>query len=308
MVNEWACYGLIILFIFKVFRKPYIKVLDTFERGWDLFCLVPSLLMAMIYWLQYHPTPLRTRPENIPIVLLVYMLTCVIYLILYLNFESISQYYLLKQDRKLLAVQTEMHKKEYDNLLKYIETIKIYRHDMKHHLNAIASFLSDHNIDEAQRYIEKLDDTLSKTVLIQYCENYIINVILSSYIQKAENDGIKIRCEVNIPETVAIDPIEVGLIFANAIDNAIHACQRLDTQRNKMIDIACREHCGQLYIRISNPYMGVVRFEDDIPVSSSPEHGIGTKSIAAIAQKHGGLFSFSAQDGLFKTTVTLNFQ
>ena len=60
-----------------------------------------------------------------------------------------------------------------------------------------------------------------------------------------------------------------------------------------------------MYIRISNPVAGEVRFEGEYPASGSEGHGIGTRSIAEIAQKYGGVFSFAVQEGIFKTTVTL---
>jgi hypothetical protein len=37
-------------------------------------------------------------------------------------------------------------------------------------------------------------------------------------------------------------------------------------------------------------------------------HGIGTRSIAAIAEKYRGVFSYNAKDGIFKSTVILNYQ
>ena len=52
--------------------------------------------------------------------------------------------------------------------------------------------------------------------------------------------------------------------------------------------------------------MGKVKFDGEYPVPESVDHGTGTRSIAAIAQKYGGVFSFTAIDGIFKTTVTLN--
>jgi sensor histidine kinase regulating citrate/malate metabolism len=48
-----------------------------------------------------------------------------------------------------------------------------------------------------------------------------------------------------------------------------------------------------------------VEFADDLPVSTKENHGLGTKSIAAIAQKYGGVYSFTAEDGVFTTSIIL---
>lgn len=95
------------------------------------------------------------------------------------------------------------------------------------------------------------------------------------------------------------------MVFTNAIENAINACKVNNDASLKKIDIVCKDQYDQIYIQISNPYVGNIAFEGDFPVSSSKEHGIGTKSIAAIADKYDGVYSFSAKDGIFKTTVIL---
>jgi sensor histidine kinase regulating citrate/malate metabolism len=165
--------------------------------------------------------------------------------------------------------------------------------------------LNDNNVSDAQKYIHKLTGNLNETVLEKYCDNYEVNVILSSYIKKAQQEQIEVTSEIHLPEDLKIDEFELCAIFANAIDNAINACKKIRNPSDRRINIICIERCSQIYIRIINPVVDEVPFDGEYPVSNSIDHGIGTKSIAAIAQKHGGVFSFVAKDGIFKTTVTL---
>ena len=298
---------LILFLVVKFFRKPYLRLQETMEDGWVLLCLIQLFLISILCLLLYFPLPIQKNPGDIPIVLFVFALSFVFYAILSKNFESIRQFFELRRDKEILAVQTDMYKKHYEDLTIQIKAMRIYRHDMRHHLGTINSLLSDSNISEAQKYIRQLDGNLSDTVIERYCENTIVNVMLSSSIQKARNDGIDVRCETVVPPDVSVDPVEIGLIFANAIENAANACKKIDDPGRRKISIICREQKGQLLIRISNPYAGEVRFDGEYPVPENAEHGTGTKSIAAIASMHGGLFSFTAQDGVFNTTVTLNY-
>ena len=305
LIAEFVCAALLFFLIIRFFRKPYLKMTDTLESGWALFCLVPSLLIVLIYLLQYYPSPIQNRPESILPISIVFVLMFVFYTIAYVNFKNISEYYQLKNDRKAISLQGEMYQKEYDAVREIFESNRIVRHDMRHHLNAINEFLSDGNLDEAKRYIGKLDGTLIEGAVKKYCENYGVNAVLSSLIRRAENEGIDVVCEANIPEDIAIDSMELGLLFANALDNAINACCRLMDPHDRKITVDCREFCGQIYIRISNPYAGEVRFDGEFPIASGAEHGVGTRSIAAIAEKYRGAYCFAARDGVFKTTVTL---
>ncbi len=306
-IVKYGSFVLVMVFIVKVFKKPYFKILQTLERGWDLLCLIPFCLINIICLLQYYPAPLSERPENIPVLIAAFVVTFVFYLIFYINFENISQLFQLKRDRDVLAVQTDMYQKQYESMMDNIQTMKIYRHDMKHHLSAINTLLSNSSVAEAKKYISRLDQSLDDTAVDSYCENYIVNVILSSYIKKAQNEQIEVECEAEIPDNIPIDSIELGLVFANALDNAINACKHIEDASARKISIACKQYCEQIYIRITNPFTGEVKFDGEYPVSDSTEHGAGTRSIAAIAKKYSGVFSFTAQDGEFKTTLTLKY-
>lgn len=299
------CYILIIVFIIKVFRKPYFRMLETLETGWGLFCSVPSLLMIIIFLLQYYPMPVESRPGNGPLLSLVYFLMFAFYSIVYMNFDHITQYYQLKQDKSLMLLQAEMQKKEYAAIQDKVTATQIYRHDLRHHINAMNAFLDESNLVEAKRYLGKLSDRLTSTVIEKYCENYVVNVILSSYINRAREEHIQVSCEAEISADLKIDDLELGSIFSNTIENAIAACSQVDHDKRK-IAIICREHFGQLNIQISNTFAGEVAFMGEYPVSEKEGHGIGTRSIAAIAEKYGGIFSFAAENGLFVTTVMLN--
>lgn len=305
LVNT-LCFILTIVFIMKVFRKPYFRILDELDNGWGPFCFVTFLMLAMIFLLQYYPVPVRDKPENIPLLLLAYLLMSAFYAIIYLNFENITHYAQLKQDKKLMILQTEMQKKEYDAILDKLTHAQIYRHDMKHYINALSALLRDNNISEAEKYLGKLSDKLNDTVIEKYCENYVVNAILSFYISKARGEGIEVTCKADVPAGLKIEDLELGAVFSNAMDNAIAACGQIEDRAARKISVDCREHMGQMYIQIRNTFAGEVRFDGEYPVSKREGHGFGTRSIAAIAGKYGGIFSFTAKEGFFETTVILN--
>jgi len=305
---ESLCFVFIIVLILKVFRKPYFKILNTFEKGWGFLCLVPSLLTLIIYLLLYYPTEFNNRPEIIPILFFVFVLTFVFYAAFYLNFENVSQFYQSNHDRKLMLIQMDIQKKEYIALMEKVDGIQIYRHDMRHRINIINTFLNNNNISEAQKHLDKLNENFRKTVIEKYCENYGVNIILSAYINKAKEEQINVICKAEISEKIRIDNIELGLIFANAIENATIACKKIKTPEGRKITIVCKEHYNNLYIQISNTYVGEVIFDKDIPVSNDKKHGFGTRSIIAIVEKYEGVFSFTAENEIFKVTAILKYE
>lgn len=296
----------ILLLTIKVFRKPYLKILASLDKGWVLLCSFPGLLAGIIYLLLYYPTEIFQHTENIPVVSMVFVLMFVFYAIVYFNFEHISELYQFMHDKEVFLLQTEMQKKEYTTILEQMNAMKIYRHDMRHHVAVVETLLSDNNLKDARIYLRKLSDSLGETVVEEYCENYMVNVILSTYISKAKKEGIEVICKADLSENILIDNIELGLIFTNAIENAILACKKIRNRSERNISIICKTRCEQIYIQICNPYLGEVQFEGEYPISAEKDHGIGTRSIASIAMKHDGIFSFTTEGGIFKTTVILN--
>lgn len=304
--TELACIILIILLSLKVFRKPYFMILNLLDKGWGFLCSIPGLLSVIIYLLLYYPTEFYNRPGSILIIILVFSLMFAVYIVFYFNFENITHYYQLKQDKNFMLLQTDMQKKEYAAIMDKIDAIKIFRHDMRHHLNAINAFLQDNNMSQARKYLSNLNINLNETIIERYCDNYCVNVILSSYIKKAKDEHIDVLSEVDISENTNIDNMDLSTIFSNAIENAINACLKIGNPLERKISVICREHYGQIYIQISNFFAGEITFNGVYPVSDKKGHGFGTRSIAAIAEKHGGVFSFTAEGCIFRATVILN--
>lgn len=305
LIIETIVFAIIILFLAKYLRKPYLKLLNTIDKGWLILCLVPFFIYVMTYLIDYSPLTFRDTPTSVYLTSLVYVLSFAFYFVFYYNFDNISKYFQSQQNEKIMLLQSKMQKKEYQALIDNLNSNRIFRHDLKHHFDTINSFLNDNNIYDAQKYIGKLTGKIDKMVFEKYCDNYDVNVVLSTYIKKAQQEHIEVLSEINIPEIVNIDTIDLCAVFANAIENAINACKNIVNPNDRKIAIVCKKHSDQIYIRISNSYAGKIKFDGEYPVSNSNDHGIGTKSIAAIAEKHGGVFSFAAQDGIFKTTVTL---
>jgi sensor histidine kinase regulating citrate/malate metabolism len=130
-------------------------------------------------------------------------------------------------------------------------------------------------------------------------------LILYSYITKAKDAGIKVETQIDLPKKNAVADMDLCVIFANAIENAVNACKRVSNSNGRTIKIFCAPKNDKLFIQITNDFEGTVLFLDEMPVSIEKNHGLGTKSIAAVAQAYAGIYSFTAQAGVFTTSVIL---
>ncbi|HHZ02225.1 MAG TPA: sensor histidine kinase [Tissierellia bacterium] len=61
---------------------------------------------------------------------------------------------------------------------------------------------------------------------------------------------------------------------------------------------------NKLCLDIRNRYHTEPIFHQGLPISEEHGHGFGTKSMAHIVEKHGGVYQFSVKDGWFVFQAT----
>ncbi|MBQ7083827.1 MAG: GHKL domain-containing protein, partial [Anaerotignum sp.] len=105
-----------------------------------------------------------------------------------------------------------------------------------------------------------------------------------------------------IPADIPVNTMELSTVFANALENAIHAVNKLP-QEQRVIRCKCISQ-PQLMFYVSNPYAGTVQFdENNRPIAETAIHGIGTQSIAAYCDKYDAVCRYSTENGWFNIRI-----
>ncbi|SDH85800.1 ATP-binding protein [Desulfosporosinus hippei] len=291
--------------IYKYIRPPFLYMMHNTDKGWLGFCVIPLSYSLLIYSIaRYDLDNVIIRPILKDAVLL-FILTLSAYFLILQFFKQTREQITLQNEQNLLMTQVAAAQTHFEALEESQEKTMLYRHDMRHHLNLINSYLVDNNKEAAQKYITEVEKTIEGVVVEKYCMNYTVNLILSSYIAKAKNEQISVETQINLPEKNVVSDMDLCVIFANALENAISACKGIYGANDRIIKIVSKVNNNKLYIQITNSFDGTIIFVDDIPISTDMNHGFGTKSIAAIAHKYGGMYSFTAEDRIFKTSIIL---
>jgi len=104
---------------------------------------------------------------------------------------------------------------------------------------------------------------------------------------------------VKLPDLLPFSDTELCSLLSNALENAIHACEQIPDSNKRIIRLRMYSKNNKLCIDLHNSYQAEPIFQQGLPVSKEQGHGFGTKSIAHIVEKHGGVFQFSVKDGWF---------
>ncbi len=210
-----------------------------------------------------------------------------------------------ENETKILELKAQQAQVYFDQIKQSKEQIALYRHDLRHHLQSINAYLESGDVPVAQNYIKSICDGVDATIIVDYCENETVNLLLSYYVEKAKNAGIDCVVKAIVPNDISVPSIDLCVIIANAMENATNACLAIPNTKQPIITVNAYTKKERLFLEITNPYYGEIKMENEIPVTDTVGHGVGTKSIVMTAEKYGGIWSFEAKDGKFFMHVVL---
>ena len=138
----------------------------------------------------------------------------------------------------------------------------------------------------------------------RFCENELVNLLCSSFSEKAERMGTRLTVEAKLPKELSVSDTELCSILSNGLENALNAVAALE-EALRWVKLYCGVRLNKLLIEIKNPYAGRIAMRDGLPVSHRDGHGYGCRSIRSIAVQNEGLCTFDAEQGVFTLRVML---
>ncbi|NLK38562.1 MAG: GHKL domain-containing protein [Epulopiscium sp.] len=205
----------------------------------------------------------------------------------------------IQRERDMLNTQLRQAQTEFTSLRQMQKNAATYRHDMRHHFALLQGMASKGHIEEIKEYLRIVQSDMDAITPIRFCENETVNLILSSFATKAKQSGIVLTIDATLPDSLAFSDTALCSLLSNALENAIHASKHLSDSNKRHIKLRLFSKNNKLCIDIRNRYQHEPIFHEGLPVSNESGHGFGTKSMAHIVEKHGGVYQFSVKDGWF---------
>ncbi len=201
--------------------------------------------------------------------------------------------------RSMLEAELEQSRRDMDALRQMEAQTAIYQHDMRHHLNMLDGLLAAGKPEQAEEYIKKVRTDIEAITPRRFCENELVNLLCSSFTDKAQKAKTQLSVEAKLPNRLAISDTELCSLLSNALENALRAVSELP-EGQRHVSLYCGVRQNKLLIEVRNPYAGTVYMQNGVPASvRGGGHGYGCRSIQTIAERNGGLCVFTAQDKEF---------
>ena len=141
---------------------------------------------------------------------------------------------------------------------------------------------------------------------MHFCENRAADSVIGYYCALAKRENIPYSVQIDLPECLPVDEINLCLVLSNLLENALEASLRTAPARRR-IKLTAYLHGNSLaLIQIENTYDGVIREKGGVFQSSKRKgDGVGLQSVRHIAEKSGGVSTVTYQDGVFRARVML---
>ncbi len=288
--------------IFKVFKnriqKPYLFIDNKSWLLIDIICLAPliSIFSVIIY------TPFGKQYQ-------VYFIAfaCIITSLgMILLIEYIVNSVKVHMENNNLRLEYSYYKELEESQL---ETRKM-RHDMNNHLSIINSFIMDENLPEARNYLHSLSDKFHVSNR-EFCKNSIVNAVINTKYNLASKNEIDCFFNIDINSIIPIDDIDLCSIFANTLDNAVEASQKITDPSKRKITVKARCDKGYFSYCIVNHIYAYITVSKGIYLTDKPDqkmHGYGIENVRDIVKKYNGIMEISHTENEFSVLIAIRIE
>jgi hypothetical protein len=212
-----------------------------------------------------------------------------------------------KKINKIANQQLDNQIEYYNNLNESTKSLREFKHNYKNMLIALSVYLNNNDVESAKDFIKKSNLTITENQKYN-TGNYVLDALLYYKSKIAEKYNTKIVFNGIINEN-EIDNIDLCIIFGNAIDNAIEACQHFNSDIGREININIKHLNKFMIIHITNPVISPMQIENNHIFSTKKDavnHGFGIKSISKIASKYSGELEISIDNDIFILKIYLS--
>ena len=290
------------------FNKRFIVPLlnEASSQSIKICTAVLFLILTNDYVPTWNITWLKITPITYVAIRLVSVFEAMVVLMVFR--KAVTQHKNMSQLRKenesrdkIIAVSQE----HFNSLESRIQETRRLKHDFKHKLIIIEDLARNDKKNDIIAMIHQENQYIDNCTIKTFSKNYQLNVLLSYYVQQAEEKGINCNILCHIPVDLNMKKDDLWNIVGNLLTNAIEANNRIYAGE-KSIDLRIKSNGSLLAITEKNRYCeDYIVKEGDRYISSkkTDNSGNGLDSIRLTAKKYNGDAVFKTKDNWFVSTV-----
>lgn len=213
------------------------------------------------------------------------------YGLLFSAFFVLYLYEHLSKQEETIRVQQQyeqnlkMELRHFDEMAVAQRQLKKFKHDFKNYVIGLGAYIDQNNVPGASEYLDSMKEKFAPGNTIIETGNPALDAMLSTKKAVADSKNIDFNTRIQIPENLNINSADLCVIFGNALDNAIEACER--TKRaDAVIDLDITYNANVLYCRIINTSPLPEENKRKTSKTDKFNHGFGLENIKTALSKY----------------------
>lgn len=286
--------------LIKLKRNETSSLLN-FQWLLQILCFVISFYIANTIW-----SISKHKPIDSSDILFAFLLIALLNVFLFILLNRMENSSRLREKYKMSKMNLEIQKQFILNVQKRYEETKIIHHDMKHYLTTAVALISNGNFEEAKSYLETVLKEKMPALSMGIQTGIIaVDSIINMKFAICREKGISVKAMINT-EFKEIDEMDMSILLANLLDNAMNGCLNADEPR---IDLEIARKKSYIRIIVKNSISDSVLLNNPDLKTTKPEksmHGYGIASIREISNKYDGTVNFREEGKNFIAEIWLN--
>ncbi|MDY5956444.1 MAG: GHKL domain-containing protein [Frisingicoccus sp.] len=267
---------------------------------WYVLCLIPLVTGGI--WACLNKQFILADDIKAMIIMIVVWLNVFIFYF----YETMLGYYQEVLENHQIIFQKKIYETRMEHVEKMEKQMSAFRHDLKNHLFALNIMAEENDIEQIKKYLQEMNDSLSRSVTRNYTENKAFDMLLNYFMIKANSADVIIRLTASIPKDLDWNMYDLNIVLGNLIDNAIEGVTYVV---EKVIDLNIKYHKGILMIKVENNYNSELKIQEGRYLTTkenhSEEHGFGLENVSKVVEKYSGTMEIHSENNRFKVKLLL---
>ena len=279
---------IVVYFWKKVFKEGRTMKYGMFFALYFLYKMTGMVYLQMAIWenvnVQYYSINM----------LLAFVCTLTLLVVIFNQAEREA----VESKLSKMKIIRELEQKHYQEIRKKRESINGIIKDNRMMLYRVREKLNQECVGSAIAELERFLERVGNTKEYPFCSIPVVNTVLTEKQHICKKHNVKININIDITEDVTVNQIDLCSIFANLLDNAIHATKKMNTEK-AYIALSAGIVGRYLIIKCENS-----RIEEEKDIIEGT--GYGLKILKEIAKRYNGDFRINKQTDLFETQMILD--
>ena len=277
-----------------------LKQQDDIQAGKRYWGMVVSIfVIASLSVLLMFSVMLQTPASEINEMLAISvlgLLACVFIALYFYEYQGRQAAELATQRQYVQQLRAQV--KHLDDVMLQQDKLRRFKHDCANQLIALRGYFKDSNPTEGMAYVERMLGRLDRIAPAIDTGNVVLDAMLNEKMTLAQSKGIHFETHLQIASTLQMDAEDVCVIFGNALDNAIEACERME-QEERRIHLTLFQQDQMLFCKLVNTANPMDIKDSKTSKKDVKNHGMGLDHIRMALKCYGSELQMEYKEGLF---------